>query len=416
MNEKNEMFEILKNGQFMLTPLESMIINKIIPFGFKLETEENIIKSVNFTLMNKKNERNSVKKRLKTKEKNKKIMTNNNITDNNINIKRRRHNNNSNIYNKKNINNNKIEGNINTYNNNVTILSIEEKCQLCFNEIIKYPLSKLFLNNSSILPSLTLIEKNIKNKKYITYQDFQKDLREVWAYYFHHYTTNPDIYKKTFQMSEYAEQVYNKIDNMTFLSTKKPNNKDLNHITNKMNSVEKEMNELNSQNNNLYTDLLYNHIVNKNNNSLIYKNHISDKAMTHEEKNALGNAIRNLNKDQLKGIIRILNEKMIENKNGNQYFEFDIDKLPTKKLRELEKYVQTCNTTYPIYSTNNINNPINNINSYNNINNMNNNNKQFIEPNPYLNFNSNINNDETYIKKKIHESLLSSDSESHSKP
>ena len=416
MNEKNEMFEILKNGQFMLTPLESMIINKIIPFGFKLETEENIIKSVNFTLMNKKNERNSVKKRLKTKEKNKKIMTNNNITDNNINIKRRRHNNNSNIYNKKNINNNKIEGNINTYNNNVTILSIEEKCQLCFNEIIKYPLSKLFLNNSSILPSLTLIEKNIKNKKYLTYQDFQKDLREVWAYYFHHYTTNPDIYKKTFQMSEYAEQVYNKIDNMKFISIKKPNNKDLNHITNKMNSVEKEMNELNSQNNNLYTDLLYNHIVNKNNNSLIYKNHISDKAMTHEEKNALGNAIRNLNKDQLKGIIRILNEKMIENKNGNQYFEFDIDKLPTKKLRELEKYVQTCNTTYPIYSTNNINNPINNINSYNNINNMNNNNKQFIEPNPYLNFNSNINNDETYIKKKIHESLLSSDSESHSKP
>ena len=72
MNEKNEMIENLKNGQFMLTPLESMIINKFIPFGFKLETEENIIKSVNFTPMNKKNERNSVKKRLKTKEKKKK--------------------------------------------------------------------------------------------------------------------------------------------------------------------------------------------------------------------------------------------------------------------------------------------------------------------------------------------------------
>ena len=277
MNEKNEMIENLKNGQFMLTPLESMIINKFIPFGFKLETEENIIKSVNFTPMNKKNERNSVKKRLKTKEKKKKIMTNNNnITDNNINIKRRRH---KNKYNKKNINNNKIEDNINTYNNNVKILSTEEKCQLCFNEIIKYPLSKLFLNTSSILPSLTLIEKNIKNNKYITYQDFQKDLREVWVYYFHHYTTNPDIYKKTFQMSEYAEQVYNKIDNMKFISIKKTNNKDLNHITNNMNLVEKGMNEFNNQNN-LYTDLLYNHIINKNNNSLIYKNHISDKIKT----------------------------------------------------------------------------------------------------------------------------------------
>ena len=35
----------LKSVEFMLTPLETLIINKKMPFGYKLDTEENIIKS-----------------------------------------------------------------------------------------------------------------------------------------------------------------------------------------------------------------------------------------------------------------------------------------------------------------------------------------------------------------------------------
>ena len=38
--------ESLKLGQYILTPLQSIIINKKMPFGFKLETEENILKSM----------------------------------------------------------------------------------------------------------------------------------------------------------------------------------------------------------------------------------------------------------------------------------------------------------------------------------------------------------------------------------
>lgn len=62
--------------------------------------------------------------------------------------------------------------------------------------------------------------------------------------------------------------------------------------------------------------------------------------MTVEEKNQLGNYIRSLNKEQLKGIIRILNDS--DSYPKTKYFEFDIDKLPTKKLRDLEKYVKEC--------------------------------------------------------------------------
>ena len=79
-----------------------------------------------------------------------------------------------------------------------------------------------------------------------------------------------------------------------------------------------------------------------------------DKPMSNEEKNSLGNAIRNLNKEQLKGIIKLLSDSKINQHQTGQtkYFEFDIDKLPSKKLRELEKYVKECEKE----TKNNINN------------------------------------------------------------
>ena len=46
-NQENN--EELKIGQYILTPLQSIILNKKIPFGFKLETEENILKSLETT-------------------------------------------------------------------------------------------------------------------------------------------------------------------------------------------------------------------------------------------------------------------------------------------------------------------------------------------------------------------------------
>ena len=93
--------------------------------------------------------------------------------------------------------------------------------------------------------------------------------------------------------------------------------------------------------------------------------------MTLDEKNALGNAIRGLNKEQLKGIIKLLTNSSYDQKQcgQNKYFEFDIDKLPIKKLRELEQYVKDCSK-----QTNNVNNNVkkneinkNNNNNHNNI-------------------------------------------------
>ena len=409
MNEKNEIYVNLKNGQFMLTPLECILINKRLPFGIKLETEDNILRSVDFVKANEKRKENLKNHKIKTLEKNNFNTNNNNhknimpniISTNNINnnINNVSYNNSIN-----NINNNieKNNSNNNSYmnmNNNNTVIKkkrtynvhnrnkdkkIEQKCQLCIDEIKKYPLANLFYNTSSILPSLTLIEKNIKNSKYNDYSELLKDLREVWEYYFQQNTLNPDIYNKTFQMSEIAEKIYNKVDKMNFSVEKvhKNNEFNLNDFTNKLNGLEKEINDY--KDHNLYQ--------NSSNYNLTNKNNSLEKNMTYDEKNALGNAIRNLNKEQLKGIIKLLTDKGLQCKNGNnQYFEFDIDKLSNKKLRELEKYVQSCNRV-------NKTNIKENIDNSQQINKNNNNNI----------INSKVQNS------KIHESLLSSDSESES--
>ena len=110
-------------------------------------------------------------------------------------------------------------------------------------------------------------------------------------------------------------------------------------------------------------------------------NNEHNKPMTVEEKNQLGNDIRSLNKEQLKGIIRILKESSDFPK--TKYFEFDIDQLPNKKLRELEKYVKEC------INLNNKNNKQHNQNIINNTNKVPNQKENAINTNKN---NTNINN------------------------
>ena len=66
----NEKKENEKKGVFMLTPLECIIINKLIQFGIKLETEENFLKSFDYANQIKKQqeiEKKTVKNQKKKK-------------------------------------------------------------------------------------------------------------------------------------------------------------------------------------------------------------------------------------------------------------------------------------------------------------------------------------------------------------
>ena len=327
----------LKIGQYYLTPLQSILLNKKFPMGFKLETEENILKSIEITKQQ--------EKKLKQAQKL------------NQQIGRRS----SNKFGQQTKRNNKNINNFENIPNNISPekYQIYKQCKSGFEKIkdSKY-FNNYYTSDDPDIPCLSAIEKKINNFEYTSLYLFEMDVRNIWGYYFK-INPNDDVSKK---MSEDWEKICTELEN--------PNSElNVDNIKKRTDNIKKEMEKIKDNKKNTVPPPVKNSEKNSDNNNT---------PMTVEEKNQLGNYIRSLNKEQLKGIIRILNDS--DSYPKTKYFEFDIDKLPTKKLRDLEKYVKECininNKNSKNQNTGNKNqtkeNTVNKNNSANNINNNNN--------------------------------------------
>ena len=315
INQENDID--LKLGQYMLTPLQSILLNKKMPFGFKLETEENILKSLETTKNQAKKSKNSTRHKDKGRDNRNGGIVQNKKRNQNMN-------------------------NIDNMPNNPEIYKIFKKCKKGLEKIkeSKYA-NNYYQSNNPDIPCLANIEKKVNNYEYKNIYDFEMDVRKIWNYYFK-LEQNNEI---TSKMSDDWEKICADLDNPS-------NELSVASVRKRTEQLQKEFEEI--KDNNLTRESVP-APVKKNN----QQNYEQNKPMTVEEKNQLGNNIRSLNKEQLKGIIRILSENNPMPK--TKYFEFDIDKLSTKKLRELEKYVKEC------LASNNKNNK--NITSNNNNNN-----------------------------------------------
>ena len=245
----------LSTGQYLLTPLESIFINKIMPKNFKFESEENleiIIDPIN-------------------------------------NFNKFRHS----LRNKQNHNNNNLQiNNISKESKNIILpkkLYISQKqCKIFLEKLKNFSYIDIINNNQSE-PSLKLIESKINNNKYRYFSDFANDIRRLWSFYFNKYSTDGKIYRQIYKIWEYSEKMIK-----------------------------------------------------------FFRNKNGNFTMSYEEKKELINLIRALNKEQLRGIIKLLNP---QNKNVAKSFEFDLDALTPKKLKELNEYVKNC-----IYGEDNVKN------------------------------------------------------------
>ena len=290
--------EELKIGQYYLTPLQSILLNKKFPMGFKLETEENILKSIEMT--------KAQEKKLKQAQKL------------NQRIGRRS----SNKFGQINKRNSKHMNNFENIPSNITAekFQIYKQCKSGFDKIkeSKY-FNNYYTSNDPNIPCLSVYEKKIKNFEYSSLYEFEMDVRNIWGYYFK-INSNDEISKK---MSEDWEKICSELENP---------NSDLNvdNIKKRTDNIKKEWEKIKDNKKNTVPPPVKTSEKNSDNNT----------PMSVDEKNQLGNYIRSLTKEQLKGIIRILNDS--DSYPKTKYFEFDIDKLPTKKLRDLEKYVKEC--------------------------------------------------------------------------
>ena len=301
LNSNNvEQKEELKLGQYILTPLQSILINKLMPLGYKLETEENILKSLEIP-------KNQGKKYKQSRNKDNSGKSNNR---NAVGQKKR----NQGINNLDNI----------PPNISQEIYKIFRKCKNGLDKIkeSKYALH-YYQSRDPDVPCLANLEKKVNNYEYKNLYDFQMDVRKIW---YHYFDLDPND-ERTKKMSEDWEKICTDLESQNIEMS-------VNTIKKRTDKIQKEISE--------YKE--YGGITKENLPAPIKKtnqqNSEHNKPMTVEEKNQLGNNIRTLNKDQLKGIIKILNENNSVPK--SKYFEFDIDKLPNKKLRELERYVKEC--------------------------------------------------------------------------
>lgn len=167
---------------------------------------------------------------------------------------------------------------------------------------------------------LSTVEKNLRNGLYASPSQFASDVRKIWNNSFLYNAKGSDIYQMTVSMSNYFEKLFSEIEgssgNETYMELHK-----------KVEKLTKEIKELHTKNPSI--------------SSKQHKNvsQLSEKPMTLQEKRTLGQNIRNLPAQYLRGVWEIVNDGVLNQ--HKEELEFDIDTLPVKKCRELERYVNS---------------------------------------------------------------------------
>ena len=328
----------LKLGQYMLTPLEGLILNKKMPHGYKFETEENILKCLEVS--------KNTSKRLRLSEKLSDFPKHAKLIKNQLNEEKnssnkdkerereREHLSNNNKKLKKVLTNkeNPIENIHNKMNNNSEAYKIMMKCYSAFNKIKSNPIANFFYQAKfPNAPCLSMIEKKINNCEYKTVNDFCDDLRKFWNHQFKNHAKEPNIYQNICKMSLISDQICKDINNEKINENQK---EEISNIKKRTDKIKKDLNQIkvNNQTNEAYSRTIKRNL---------------------EEIKNLCQLIKTLTKEQLRGIIPIVCDKN-ENHKSKQ-FEFDLEQLPSETYKKLEEYVYNCKNSKSNKNNNKIN-------------------------------------------------------------
>lgn len=163
---------------------------------------------------------------------------------------------------------------------------------------------------------LSSIETKLKQGEYETSYQFALDMRLIWNNSFFYNSNNSSLYSSTMQLSVYFENLMKGNENLV-LGVKKDIVKDLYKKIDKLSQGVKEA---------------------QNKPKSIIKP-ANDKPMGYLEKKQLCENIKKIEPKYLKGVLDIVKE--CTDIKGEE-LEFDIDKLPARVCRELDKYTKQC--------------------------------------------------------------------------
>jgi hypothetical protein len=165
---------------------------------------------------------------------------------------------------------------------------------------------------------ISTIEKKLKDHEYSAYSQFENDVRKIWSNAMKYNPSHSQIYSMTLDIQRYFEKINSEEQEMH----------KLNKMKNKMLIYEKKANNLQTKGGSQ-----------RSSKSSTYKNQSIEQPLTYQEKKNLSTMIRSLETEHLLGVWEIVSEGNDQIKDNE--IEFDIETLPVRKARELEKYVQS---------------------------------------------------------------------------
>lgn len=177
---------------------------------------------------------------------------------------------------------------------------------------------------------LSKVEKNLRDGAYSSTLEFASDVRKIWNNAFIYNDEKSPIFHMTKEMSAYFEKIFLEVENVPL-----PSN-NIQHLQRQVERLSKELKELNNQ------KAVATRVPIPTNPVKSQKSSSSalDRPMTIQEKRQLGQMIRNLPPEYLRGVCQIVSDGLPDTSGNKEVLEFDIDMLPVRKVRELEKYVK----------------------------------------------------------------------------
>lgn len=209
----------------------------------------------------------------------------------------------------------------------------------------------------SFFTSFDKVDKRLKTTGYNSTHAFGKEFRKIFSAYFQRFSYERENYIKIFQLAVKFEEIFKHYDDKYFQSKSKK----LVELKKRFNKFKKDFRRVSNINCN-YSYLNGNNsslfpcqtVVQSNNKfkftfekdgdiNLIYGRTSSSRSMVKKQsrnyKLELAKKIRMLSNEQKKGMANILPKEMVKNEG---ILEFDISKMGTNELRNLENYIQSC--------------------------------------------------------------------------
>lgn len=197
-------------------------------------------------------------------------------------------------------------------------------------------------------PQFNYIEKNLKNNLYSSLNELVNEIRNTFSQIFFS-SFDSDKYNKAYILCESFEKIYKEYDNKLFLKE----SKNLHDIINKL---KRELRQTEMIKNSSNINIIANNNIYYNNSDIIYgknkfKFHFNDSEGSEHTsdipakkyKMAITNKINKLSNEQKRGIRSFISDNcLLEHNSESNFMKVDVNKMPFRKLKQLEKYVNKC--------------------------------------------------------------------------